>query len=118
LFGGVSDVDPANEKELADAAEVSGDAAEEAAEGVAAAVAAVVGAEESRKKANAAAKAYMLLLVLGPNQRTQLLNLHGGVQMWADLHVQFAQWQEARGPALQRQYEVFKPRETETVAAV
>jgi hypothetical protein len=92
LFGGVSDVDPANEKESADAAEVSGDAAEEAAEEVAAAVAAVVGAEESRKKTNAAAKAHMLLF-LGPAKRTQLLNLHGGVQMWADLHVQYAQRQ-------------------------
>jgi hypothetical protein len=39
LFGEVSDVDPANENELADAAEVSGDAAEENAEEVAAAVA-------------------------------------------------------------------------------
>jgi hypothetical protein len=77
---------PANEKELPDAAEVSGDAAEEAAEEVAAAVAAVDGAEETRKKANAAAKAHMLLF-LDPTQRTQLLNLHVGVQMWADLHV-------------------------------
>jgi transposase InsO family protein len=59
-----------------------------------------------------------LLLFLGPTQRIQLLHLRGGVQMWADLHVQYAQWQDARSPALQRQYDVFKPRETETVVAL
>jgi hypothetical protein len=36
----------------------------------------------------------------------------------ADLHEQYAQWQDARGPALQRQYDLFKPSDKETVVAM
>jgi hypothetical protein len=115
-----ADVDPGDEED-------GGDEAEQAQEAVAAAAvepdaagavaAAVIGADDSRKSANAAAKGHVILF-LSPALRSQLLHLRGGVEVWADLHEQYAQWQEARGPALQRQYDMFRPFDKETVVAM
>jgi hypothetical protein len=104
-----ADVDPGDEEDGGDAVQ-----AELSQEAVAAAV---VGADASRKSANVAAKGHVILF-LSPALRSQLLHLRGGVEVWADLHEQYAQWQDARGPALQRQYDLFKPCDQESVVAM
>jgi hypothetical protein len=89
----------------------SGDAEAEAV------IAAVIGQDEEAKMRNRAAKGHVLVF-LGPTQRRQLLHLPGGLEVWADLHTKYEQWQDARGPALQRQYDLFKPKAAETVVAM
>jgi hypothetical protein len=69
------------------------------------------------EQANVAAKGHILLF-LGPTQRTQLLSLPGGLEIWENLHEQYTQWEEARAPLLQREYESFRPRGGEGVVAM
>jgi hypothetical protein len=55
------------------------------------------------------------LVVLGTSH---LLHLPGGIEIWKKLKMDFRHWQDSRGPALQRQYDNFRPSDTETVVAM
>jgi hypothetical protein len=73
--------------------------------------------QQAYKTLNGMAKGHILRF-LGPVRRSQLLHLSGGIEIWKKLKMDFRHWQYSRGPALQRQYDNFRPRDTETVVAM
>jgi hypothetical protein len=73
--------------------------------------------QQAYKTLNGMAKGHILRF-LGPVRRSQLLHLPGGIEIWKKLKMDFRHWQDSRGPALQRQYDNFRPCDTETVVAM